>query len=78
MSICQVESFYDSIRKYQTVAEVTKRANIEAKYLNEVCGTTASLKRYLTMYRNYLKDKIQFLQETIRSITILTMRLLLS
>ena len=58
MSICQVESFYDSIRKYQTVAEVTKRANIEAQYLNEVCGTTASLKRYLTMYRNYLKDKI--------------------
>jgi hypothetical protein len=59
MSICQVENFYDSIRKYHTVKEVTSRANIEAKYLNEVCGTTASLKRYLTMYRNYLKDKIR-------------------
>jgi hypothetical protein len=58
MSICQVENFYDSIRKYHTVKEVTRRANIEAKYLNEACGTTASLKRYLTMYRNYLKDKI--------------------
>jgi hypothetical protein len=58
MSICQVENFYDSIRKYHTVKEVTSRANIEAKYLNEACGTTASLKRYLTMYRNYLKDKI--------------------
>jgi len=58
MSICQVEGFYDSIRKYHTVKEITKRANIEIQYLNEVCGTTASLKRYLTMYKNYLKDKI--------------------
>ena len=58
MSICQVESFYDSIRKYHTVKDITKRANLEVQYLNEVCGTTASLKRYLTMYRNYLKDNI--------------------
>lgn len=58
MSICQVESFYDSIKKYHTVKEVTKKTKIEAKYLNEICGTTASLKRYLTMYRNYLKEKI--------------------
>ena len=58
MSICQVENFYDSIGKYHTIKEVTKRAKIESQYLNKVCGTTASLKRYLTMYRNYLKDKI--------------------
>jgi hypothetical protein len=59
MSINQVKSFHDSIKKYHTVKEITKRAKLEAKYLNEVCGTTASLKRYLTMYRNYLKDKIR-------------------
>ena len=58
MSICKVESFYDSIRKYHTIIKVTKRTKIELRYLNKVCGTTASLKRYLTIYRNYLKDKI--------------------
>ncbi len=58
MSICKVEAFYDSIRKYHTVKKVTERAKIELRYLNKACGTTASLKRYLTMYRNYLKDKI--------------------
>jgi integrase len=58
MSICKVENFYDSIRRYHTVKEVTERTKIELEYLNKLCGTTASLKRYLTMYRNYLKDKI--------------------
>ena len=58
MSICQVETFYDSIKKYHTIKDITNRANLEVQYLNEVCGTTASLKRYLTMYRNYLKDNI--------------------
>ena len=58
MSICKVENFYDSIRRYHTVKEVTERTKIELEYLNKSCGTTASLKRYLTIYRNYLKDKI--------------------
>lgn len=58
MSICKVESFYDSIRKHHTIKKVTERAELELDYLNKSCGTTASLKRYLTMYRNYLKDKI--------------------
>ena len=58
MSICKVETFYDSIKKYTNVVDVTKRAKLEADYLNKACGSTASLKRYFTMYRNYLKSKI--------------------
>jgi hypothetical protein len=58
MSICKVETFYDSIKKYTNVVDVTKRAKLEAEYLNKACGSTASLKRYFTMYRNYLKSKI--------------------
>jgi integrase len=58
MTICKVENFYDSIRRYHTIIKVTERSKIELRYLNKSCGTTASLKRYLTMYRNYLKDKI--------------------
>jgi hypothetical protein len=58
MSINQVENFCDSLRKYHTVKEITDRTERELKYLNNVCGSTASLKRYLTMYRNYLKEKI--------------------
>lgn len=58
MSICKVEGFYDSIKKYEKVADVIKRASLEVEYLNQVCGTTASLKRYFSMYRNYLKAKI--------------------
>jgi hypothetical protein len=58
MSICKVETFYDSIKKYTNVADVTKRAKLEAEYLNKACGSIASLKRYFTMYRNYLKSKI--------------------
>ena len=58
MSICKVETFYDSIKKYKSVVDITKRAKLEAEYLNKTCGSTASLKRYFTMYRNYLKSKI--------------------
>lgn len=58
MSICKVETFYDSIKKYKSVVDITKRAKLEAEYLNKACGSTASLKRYFTMYRNYLKSKI--------------------
>jgi len=59
MSINQTKSFYDSIRKCYSVKEITKRTKLEAKYLNEVCGSTASLKRYFTIYRNYLKENIK-------------------
>ena len=58
MSICKVERFYDSIKKYRTVKEVTRRTDLEIEYLNNSCGTTASLKAYYTKYRNYLKNKI--------------------
>jgi hypothetical protein len=43
---------------YTNIADVTKRAKLEAEYLNKACGSTASLKRYFTMYRNYLKSKV--------------------
>ena len=59
MSICKVENFYDAIQKYKTLKELNKRIDIEIKYLNKSCGSVASLKRYFTMYRNYLKSKIQ-------------------
>lgn len=58
MSICKVETFYDSIKKYKSIADISKRTKLEAEYLNKACGSTASLKRYFTMYRNYLKGKI--------------------
>lgn len=58
MTICKVENFYDAVRKYKTLKDLNKRINIEVEYLNKSCGTVASLKRYFTMYRNYLKSKI--------------------
>lgn len=72
MSIYQVESFYDSIKKYRTVKEITKGATLEAKYLNEVSGATANLKRYLTVVKqiqdavnsyNYLKYLFENIHE---------------
>ena len=59
MSICKVENFYDAIQKYKTLKDLNKRIDIEVEYLNKSCGSVASLKRYFTMYRNYLKNKIQ-------------------
>ena len=59
MSICKVENFYDAIQKYKTLKDFNKRIDIEIEYLNKSCGSVASLKRYFTMYRNYLKSKIQ-------------------
>lgn len=59
MSICKVENFYDAIQKYKTLKDLNKRIDIEVEYLNKSCGSVASLKRYFTMYRNYLKSKIQ-------------------
>ena len=59
MSICKVENFYDAIQRYKTLKDLNKRIDIEVNYLNKSCGSVASLKRYFTMYRNYLKSKIQ-------------------
>lgn len=59
MSICKVENFYDAIQKYKTLKDLNNRIDIEVEYLNKSCGSVASLKRYFTMYRNYLKSKIQ-------------------
>lgn len=59
MGICKVENFYDAIQKYKTLKDLNKRIDIEVEYLNKSCGSVASLKRYFTMYRNYLKSKIQ-------------------
>ena len=58
MTICKVENFYDAIQKYKTLKELNKRIDIEVEYLNKSCGSIASLKKYFTMYRNYLKSKI--------------------
>ena len=37
MSICQVEGFHDSIKKYHTVEEITK--NVEVKEEQDSCVT---------------------------------------
>jgi hypothetical protein len=58
MGICQVKGFYDSIRKYKTKKAVIQRANQEVTYLQGKCGSIASLKRYFSKYRNFLKEKI--------------------
>lgn len=58
MGICQVANFYDSVRKYKTKDEVVARAEREVTYLDEQCGSKASLKRYFSKYRSFLKDKI--------------------
>ena len=58
MSICQVENFYDNIRKYKTKDAVIKRAKQEVQYLNKQCGSVGSLKRYFSKYRNFLKEKV--------------------
>lgn len=59
MGICKVDNFYDAIKNYRTIKDINKRIDIEVEYLNKSCGSVASLKRYLTMYRNYLRIKIQ-------------------
>jgi hypothetical protein len=58
MSICQVENFFDAVRKYKTKDAVLKRAVQEVQYLNAKCGSIGSLKRYFSIYRNYLKVSI--------------------
>ena len=59
MSICQVENFYDALRKYSTKEAVLKRAMQEVQYLNSKCGSIGSLKRYFSIYRNYLKENVK-------------------
>lgn len=58
MSICQVENFYDSIRRCKTKEAVLKRTQQEVKHLNKVCGSIGSLKRYFSKYRNFLKSQV--------------------
>ena len=58
MSICQVENFFDAVRKCKTKDAVLKRAVQEVQYLNAKCGSIGSLKRYFSIYRNYLKENI--------------------
>jgi hypothetical protein len=58
MSICQVENFFDAVRKYKTKDAVLKRTVQEVEYLNAKCGSIGSLKRYFSIYRNYLKEKV--------------------
>ena len=58
MSICKVESFYDSVKKYKTKEAVLKRVSQEVDYLNNTCGSVGSLKRYFSKYRNFLKENI--------------------
>jgi len=59
MSICQVENFYHSLQKYNTKEAVLKRTAREVEYLNSKCGSIGSLKRYFSIYRNYLKENIK-------------------
>jgi hypothetical protein len=58
MSICQVENFYDAIRRYKAKDAVLKRTKQEVEYLKRQCGSVGSLKRYFSKYRNFLKDKV--------------------
>jgi len=58
MGICQVENFYDSIRKRKTKDAVIQRAKQEVNYLQRQCGSVGSLKRYFSKYRNFLKEKV--------------------
>lgn len=59
MAINQVEGFFNDLRKYNTKESVLRRANQEVNYLNNQCGSIGSLKKYYTIYRNYLKINIK-------------------
>lgn len=58
MSICQVENFYDAIRRYKAKDAVLKRTKQEVDYLQQQCGSVGSLKRYFSKYRNFLKENL--------------------
>ena len=63
MSICKVESFYDKIKNYNDVEDIINRTKQEVEYLNDKCGSIASLKRYFSIYRNYLRTNIDEKEE---------------
>ena len=63
MSICKVESFYDKIKNYNDVEDIINRTKQEVEYLNDKCGSIASLKRYFSIYRNYLRTNINEKEE---------------
>lgn len=58
MSICQVENFYEAVKKCRTKEAVLRRAKREVEYLNAECGSIGSLKRYYSKYRNFLKSNL--------------------
>jgi hypothetical protein len=58
MSICQVENFYEAVKKCRTKDAVLRRAKQEVEYLNVECGSIGSLKRYFSKYRGFLKDNL--------------------
>jgi integrase len=58
MSICRVEDFYKELKQYDTLKEIRACTIKELQYLNNACGTISSLKKYLSIYRSYLKDHI--------------------
>ena len=58
MGICQVENFYDAIRRCRTKEAVRERTRREVDYLQRCCGSIGSLKRYFSKYRNFLKEKV--------------------
>ena len=59
MAIARAEQFYDSIKYYSNIKDVVKRTKQEVEYLNDKCGSIASLKRYFSIYRNYLRTNIE-------------------
>jgi len=58
MGICQVENFYEAVKKCRTKEAVLRRAKQEVEYLNNECGSVGSLKRYYSKYRNFLKSNL--------------------
>lgn len=58
MSICRVDDFYKELKQYNTLKEIRACTIKELQYLNNACGTISSLKKYLSIYRSYLKDHI--------------------
>jgi len=58
MSIFRVEDFYNKLKKYNTLKEIRAITKKELEYLNNACGSVSSLKKYLSLYRSYLKDHV--------------------
>jgi hypothetical protein len=58
MSISRVDQFCNSIFKLKGISEIENFSIKEVNYLNDVCGSVGSLKRYYSIYRNYFKQHI--------------------